>query len=412
MSLNFAIAMALGTFAGLSESFCPVFNGTCSCGQSDIVCSDLDTVPQFLEHQKNWSGLYMANQAIKSVPTMSFQDITVRKIVLNANDIGTGLNSESFSEDVAKSLVELHLSGCNLRTIPSGMLQNMAQLRELHLSDNRIETLPPFTDIPELKTLALWGNRIRKLDSTSFHGLSNLERLDLDHNKLDSIHKIFNELVSLQSLQMSHNQITTINKSPFRKLSNLRRLSLHNNGLTHLFESGFNGLRNLTVLELQNNNIEFLLDAIFSDLQNVRILNLNDNKLTHLWPITFFGLRNLQELHISRNNIQSLPRAIFLHLRQLRRISLDANKIKTLHQCALPLQSVFVSALANPLVCDCRLGYLTITPGLSFHGMCAESDLGLSFHGMCADFSLGCPTAVHNPHIYVECNLNLDGCDK
>ena len=83
----------------------------------------------------------MANQAIKSVPAMSFQNITVRKIVLNSNDIGTGLNSDSFSENVAKSLVELHLSCCNLRMIPSGMLQNMAQLRELHLSHNRNRNL-------------------------------------------------------------------------------------------------------------------------------------------------------------------------------------------------------------------------------------------------------------------------------
>ena len=120
---------------------CPVTDVTCTCNHSDITCTDLNSVPGFLENPYVWRSLHLADQNVTSLPAGSFHNLTVETIVLDRNDLSQGLQSESFSE-VSGALRELHMSECNLRSIPARMLLKMGNLTELHLSDNQLETLP------------------------------------------------------------------------------------------------------------------------------------------------------------------------------------------------------------------------------------------------------------------------------
>jgi Leucine-rich repeat (LRR) protein len=177
--------------------------GTCSCSEplAEIHCRHLAAIPQF-NSPSVFNALYLSRQAITSVPSGSFTNLRVRRIVLNFNNIGDRTEAGSFA-GLESDLRELFFGGCRIDRLPDeGLLDGLQELRILHLWKNELVRLPVglFANCcREMTELLLWGNKIESIEPETFAGLTSLRKLDLDNNRLSAISRdTFKELTALE----------------------------------------------------------------------------------------------------------------------------------------------------------------------------------------------------------------------
>ncbi|XP_059183360.1 leucine-rich repeat-containing protein 19-like [Centropristis striata] len=87
-------------------------------------------------------------------------------------------------------------------------LASYTRLVELHLDGNMVTSIPAkyFSVVPNLRVLSLSGNKISSLDPESFSGLDVLTELDLSHNLLTSLPtELFTQLNNLKVLNLQEN---------------------------------------------------------------------------------------------------------------------------------------------------------------------------------------------------------------
>ncbi|CAK7913610.1 hypothetical protein CAAN1_20S00254 [[Candida] anglica] len=106
----------------------------------------------------------------------------------------------------------------------------------------------------------------------------------------------------LKQLTISEASITTIPSHIFKPLSNLVKLNLSNN-LMESIPNGLDKLENLKYLNLADNILTDLTN-LPSNLNHLSTLNLNNNKLTSLEG--FNNLSSLEKVDLRRNNLKDL----------------------------------------------------------------------------------------------------------
>jgi hypothetical protein len=135
----------------------------------------------------------------------------------------------------------LDLSAMGLREVPASFLDSFPNLRELHLPDNRLQTLP--ASLPQLTRLAA---------------------LDLSRNAISLTREAVAELEKCKALLQLHMSHNPLGRSPdFRLMPQLRQIALRN---THLGEwpAGLDGLEHIEGIDLRDNLITRLPDDILN----------------------------------------------------------------------------------------------------------------------------------------------------
>ena len=176
------------------------------------------------------------------------------------------LNATTFT-----ALKQLILSGNQLSDLSDSPILELHSLRDLDLSHNEIDKLPvdAFGALVHLQSLRLSANKIESIsDLHLFPGLCSLETLELDHNKmghLDANDIVSSRLPKLCALSLSDNKISKLLHSGTWTPSNVQRLNLQNNRLRalHDFDRCFPNLREL---DLDMNRIQNLSASAFLDL--------------------------------------------------------------------------------------------------------------------------------------------------
>lgn len=110
----------------------------------------------------------------------------------------------------------------------------MSSLEELELNQNEIEGIAEnsFQNLFNLKGLYLNENKIRKLELSTFDGLTRLVRLELNENEINEIaENAFGKLVSLKGLYLNKNKLEKIEPHTFNGLSGLDVFQLGVNNL-------------------------------------------------------------------------------------------------------------------------------------------------------------------------------------
>ncbi|XP_054610530.1 leucine-rich repeat transmembrane protein FLRT1 [Dunckerocampus dactyliophorus] len=292
--LEFSAATIQG-YIGEKDTICP---SVCRCDEDFIYCNDrgLSSIPSL---PASASVLYFQNNQINNpgLPTSLERQLTVRVVYLYDNDL------DEFPMHLPPSVRELHLQDNNIRTIPRSALARMPLLEKLHLDDNSISTVSiedqAFADNPRLRLLFLSRNHLSSIPS----GLP----------------------ASLEELRLDDNRISTIPTHAFRGLTSLRCLVLDGNLLANqrIADDTFSRLSNLTELSLVRNSLQ--TPPVNLPSAHLQRLSLQENALIHMPRGSLDGMHRLQRLDLSGNNLTTLPRGLFKDLDNLGQLLVRGN---------------------------------------------------------------------------------------
>ncbi|XP_030621933.1 leucine-rich repeat transmembrane protein FLRT1 [Chanos chanos] len=290
-----AVAEALGEAELQGDVPCP---SACRCDDGFIYCNDrgLNIIPPL---PLTAAVLYLQNNRIDNagLPNSLERRMTVRVVYLYDNEL------DDFPTHLPPSLRELHLQDNNIRTLPRAALARLPLLEKLHLDDNSISTVSiedkAFANNPRLRLLFLSRNHLSSIPS----GLP----------------------ASLEELRLDDNRISTIPTHAFRGLSSLRRLFLDGNLLANqrIADDTFSRLSNLTELSLVRNSLQ----APPLNLPSLHLLRLylQDNAMAHMPRGSLDGMHRLQKLDLSGNNLTTLPKGLFRDLDSLSQLLVRGN---------------------------------------------------------------------------------------
>ncbi|XP_072015594.1 uncharacterized protein [Amphiura filiformis] len=162
---------------------------------------------------------------------------------------------QELSHDVFRdqgNVYSLDLSYNNLSVLHADVFSSLTRLGALNLNYNLLITLPEglFDGwANRLTQLFLHNNSLSRLESSMFEGLTNVQVLTLDANRLQWIDPLlWYELPNLARLNISHNSLYDLRRHAFHNLSDLVSLDVQFNHLRKIDKSSFADFSNLTSL--------------------------------------------------------------------------------------------------------------------------------------------------------------------
>lgn len=198
----------------------------------------------------------------------------------------------------------------------------------LQFKNANIQEIPSgtFRLLPEVTTLYLSFNAIKKLEPGSFEGLTKLNQLILNHNSLEAIRNgVFRDCSNLKILDLGANKIKTIEKNAFSELINLEEIVLSFNQLENIPES-VGVLLKVKKIDFSNNKIKSVTSNIFTKLNSLEVLSLESNKIQYIQDDAFKGLNKVKEINLKDNYLSNLNAANLINnLKSLKTIKLSIN---------------------------------------------------------------------------------------
>ncbi|NXV79775.1 TLR3 protein, partial [Atlantisia rogersi] len=307
----------------------------------------------------------------------------------NLMELHLGYNRIDVGNDPFKTLENLtvlDLSRNFLKSANLGLQQQLKNLRELVLANNKITELKKedfsFLSNTSLNSLDLSSNPLKEFHTGCLRAIGNLFGLILNKVELgeNCTQKLCTELsnTSIQNLSLSLVKLSYIGKSTFQGLegTNLTVLNLSQNSLSVIENDSFQWLPSLQYLNLKHNNIR-LSSRVFYGLSSLRHLNLINSLNGKMEDFSFRWLNHLEYLIMDNNNFPGITANMFTGLNNLKYLSLS--------YCNINLQKITnktFSSLANSslhLLNLTKTRISTIESGaFSSLGQLTSLDLGLN----------------------------------
>ena len=153
-----------------------------------------------------------------------------------------------------------------------------------------------------LKLLMLTDAGLTGTIPSSFGGLKDLRRLDLDQNELTgSIPAAIGGMTNLDQLYLQSNQLTGALPEELANLNYLSYLHLYENRLTGGIPTRLGELKGLEELLLDDNRLTGAIPTEVGDMDGLRILFLRNNQFSGAIPAALEGLANLNQLYLEGN---------------------------------------------------------------------------------------------------------------
>lgn len=231
-------------------------------------------------------------------------------------------------------LVSLDLSYNQLREFVVNNT-NMAQVRILNLSNNRIAYFIPhtFNNMRSLEILDISNNNFRhKSHYPLFAHTYNLIYLNMANNKLE---RLINLDVMMKGnygnnvLDLSNTELSEFHLSD-RESSSITVLILNSNKIFEAFFINLVSHKGLRRLEVNRNQIEKLNATSLRLPMNLISLSLSENKIKEIGPSTFLYVRHLKTLNLTNNQLETIQYGAFQGLTSLTNLDLSNNRIKYL----------------------------------------------------------------------------------
>ena len=220
-------------------------------------------------------------------------------------------------------------------------------------------TAVPLIQLPDVRGICLYKNKIRLFKNDSFVSLIELEILNVVSCGLRTIELgAFNGLTKLTGLGIWGNEICEIKPGTFENMISLKLLDIGNNRLVKLHSGVFSGLLKLTYINLGINKLQHLHPDTFSALPTLEGLDLSFNPGLHIpTDCNFINSHSLLLLGITDCNVSSVSVETFANVSAMEMLDLSYNNLRTLDiniLRALPKLSLLY-LYGNSLQCDCQL---------------------------------------------------------
>ena len=239
--------------------------------------------------------------------------------------------------NILPSLLELHLSNCELNDFPHysdpNLFVNFTSLQVIDLSQNNFNTNLPgwLFNISTLRDLYLNYAAIRgPIPHVKLQSLRNLVTLDLSDNNIIGSEGI--ELVnglsiccnnSLEELHLGSNGLSGELPDSLGNFNNLRSLDLKNNSFDGPFPIAIQQLTNLESLDLRGNSLSGPIPMGIRNMLQMKRLDLSFNLMNGTIPKSIGQLRELTELFLDGNSWEGVVSEIhFNNLTKLEFLSL------------------------------------------------------------------------------------------
>ncbi|KAK3610610.1 hypothetical protein CHS0354_009068 [Potamilus streckersoni] len=285
---------------------------------------------------------FMPNKNRKRVPTDRKFSIDLQSDAESANLTEHILTSLDISNNTVTSLE-------NLLTASQLTLKCFSKLRKINLSSNKLRNIPGelFEHLPKLEKLNLEKNFLTDFPSASL-SCPDLKELHLSHNKIKTA--TFDCCnASLRKLDLSHNEIEVLEDNIGIQLFNLVELHLNNNCMVSLPETSL-GLKKLEILNISHNVLTCIPEDFLHTCVKLKFLDASFNRLDSL-PNEALALTmiKLSKLNMRRNCLIEkepfyIPKFI-LHLPSLMSLDLSENNLM-----GLPSISMWKSTLMRELL--------------------------------------------------------------
>ncbi|XP_022762837.1 receptor-like protein kinase HAIKU2 [Durio zibethinus] len=240
--------------------------------------------------------------------------------------------SSPFPLEVLKleKLYWLYLTNCSITgQIPEG-IQNLTQLQNLELSENRLSGPIPagIVKLNKLWQLELYNNSLSGKFPVGFGNLTSLVNFDASMNLLGGDLSELRSLKNLASLQLLENLFSGEVPKEFGEFKNLKGLALYRNKLTGQLPQKIGSLSDLKFIDVAEN---FLTGPIPPDMckngKMVELLLLQNN-FTGTLPESYANCKSLVRLRVNNNSLSGTVPAGIWNLSNLSLIDLTMNQFE------------------------------------------------------------------------------------
>lgn len=167
----------------------------------------------------------------------------------------------------------------------------------LSLKNQEISKLEGMDLLPSsLEILDLSNNFIKKIKNNNLSDLQCLKQINLSDNKLEGIGPGLAS-TTLQKINLSNNQIKVLKPKTFNGLPQLVSLILCNTNIEDIESDCFNNLL-LQSLDFRGNKIKVLKPGMFNDLPSLTALNIADNPIESIERFTPQDLPKLSTVSV------------------------------------------------------------------------------------------------------------------
>ncbi|KAI1724999.1 leucine rich repeat domain-containing protein [Ditylenchus destructor] len=286
----------------------------------------------FQETLSKLQTLNLAGNQLMNINSHTFSGLTsLRMLDLSDNTIEK-IEKNAFVG--LENLEILHLGNNNVTIIDSSAFGGLKNLRLLDLGSNALLKLE-IKNMPNLRTLLLNNNHIISMRDV-LSGLPNLEALVLDRNSIENIGSEdlqgLRESPKLNSLSLVKNKLFKIESGAFVGLTSLTTLSLQDNQLAILRGSENSDisllypLTNLRHLFLSQNKLRRITDDL-AGLTNLETLALDYNQLDQLDAEALKDMK-LSKLFLNSNKLYYLPKGLFQYIDKTKLQAIDVSDNK------------------------------------------------------------------------------------
>jgi Leucine-rich repeat (LRR) protein len=246
---------------------------------------------------------------------------------------GLKLTDRIFANAGLKHVSSITIVNSALKVIDVNAFHGLHNLNQLNLGGNHLGLLEPdmLANNTHLEKLTLSRNPLENMQVENspyneyFLNIPSLQDLDLSRCSLSHLlPTMFKKLTTVTYVNLASNNISDIPKETFAPLLELDDLDLSDNKLSWLRSDMFENNSEMNSLNMQNNYLSSLRHVKIESLQK---FDLSLNKFTAVDVDTFAGFPNIRNLNLSGNAIISINSNAFKNMIKLQNLDLSNNKL-------------------------------------------------------------------------------------
>uniref|UniRef100_A0A0K2UHV1 Tolllike receptor 3 [Tribolium castaneum] n=1 Tax=Lepeophtheirus salmonis TaxID=72036 RepID=A0A0K2UHV1_LEPSM len=313
-------------------------------------------------HWNNYFPCRGCNNGYKvEVPSFAKGSLSLKELDIQWNRKYDMIVQDDFLEG-CKGLEKISIHKTGLRALPQNIFRNARKLKFLDLSGNAMEDTSEllFIGLTNLQKLSLHTNKLTKVTNKLFSDQRSLISLDLSNNQINNIQDFaFHFMSRLQKLNLRNNVLEFKESEPnWESLSQLKRIDLSYNKIQ---STNFNIQMRLVLLSLEEINLSnnligpTLSKEYLKFHQNNITINLRDNQIKEMEPFPLHENQNIN-IYLSGNPIDCNCKSLEFHQWTKRSFSERTVHIPDIDRlmCASPLNlkdRVFLDVPSNQLTC-------------------------------------------------------------